>query len=121
MRDLLFGIISKATGFRCFLKRKDAEAVESIDIEALEVFAAGDVSVAILGEQGEETPPSFKKTIKRMENCPDGTHLRIYFDDFYFFAVPLISEVVFSDEQWTAYDKESGLYYVIKRESESHE
>ena len=93
------------------------EAVEAVSIQTLESFKSKDVSVVIHGEQGEETPPSLTKTISKLENCPDHTHLRIFFDAFHFLAVPLTSEVVCTEQVWTAYDKESGLYYVIKRES----
>jgi hypothetical protein len=93
------------------------QAVEAADVTALELFKTGSVSVVVHGEQGEETPPTLTKSIKEYKNCPDHTHLRIYFDSVNFLAVPLTSQVECTEKVWTAYDKESGLYYVIKRES----
>jgi hypothetical protein len=93
------------------------QAVEAADIRALEAFKTGSVYVVVHGEQGEETPPALAKKIKEYKNCPDHTHLRIYFDSINFLAVPLTSRVECAEKVWTAYDKESRLYYVIKRES----
>ncbi|USK32783.1 hypothetical protein LIT25_19660 [Bacillus sp. F19] len=91
--------------------------MEAVNITALERFKSGVVSVVVHGEQGEETPPSLTKTIKRLQKCPDQTHLRIYFDAVNFLAVPLTSDVKWTEKVWTAYDKDCILYYVIKKES----
>jgi hypothetical protein len=91
--------------------------VEAADITALEPFKTSSVSVVVHGEQGEETPPAQAKRVKEYKNCPDHTHLRIYFDSINFLAVPLTSQVEWTEKVWTAYDKDSGLYYVLKRES----
>jgi hypothetical protein len=50
-----------------------------------------------------------------VQYCPDGTHIRYYFDDIYFLAVPLTSEVSQSENQWSAFDQESGLTYTVKK------
>ncbi|HWO97197.1 MAG TPA: hypothetical protein VNM45_12875 [Bacillus sp. (in: firmicutes)] len=86
-----------------------------INIEELEPFMSLPVRVAIQGEQGEEEAPWMDKTIKKAELCPDGTHVRFYFDHFYFLAVPLTSTVTKTESRWTAYDQEAGLYYIIKK------
>lgn len=83
-----------------------------ISIEELEPFMSVPVRVAI---QGEEHAPWMDKTIKKARLCPDGTHVRLYFDDFYFLAIPVTAAVTKTESNWTAYDEEVGLYYIIKK------
>lgn len=84
-------------------------------IKDLEGFVAEKVEVAIHDAESETQPPWVEKKIKKLELCPDKTHLRIYFDTYYFFAVPLTSSFSQSDRDWSAYDTESGLYYLIRK------
>ncbi|MHC0036165.1 hypothetical protein [Pseudoneobacillus sp. C159] len=84
-------------------------------IKGLEPFVGEKIEVAIHDAQEDMQPPWVEKKIKKLELCPDGTHLRIYFDTFYFFAVPLTSSVSVSEHNWSAYDMESGLYYLIRK------
>ncbi|WP_102275034.1 hypothetical protein [Cytobacillus massiliigabonensis] len=86
------------------------------EIEKIESFISYRAEVAILDQPGEDQAPFVKKTITKTGLCPDKTHLRIYFDDKYFFAVPLKADVRMSENEWSAYDHEAGLNYVIRRE-----
>ncbi|MEH7386193.1 hypothetical protein V7147_12360 [Bacillus sp. JJ1521] len=94
--------------------------MELTEIKSLETFILGNVVVSILDENGEDKAPFVKKEIIKTELCPDGTHLRIYFDRLQFFAVPLTAEIAISDEIWSAFDQQAGLTYVIKKGSEQH-
>jgi hypothetical protein len=89
--------------------------VELINIEELQGFVNTPVQVSIQDEQGQERAPFVKKTIKKIELCPDGTHVRFYFDHRNFFAVPTGSSVMQAYDGWKANNLESGLVYVIKR------
>jgi hypothetical protein len=84
-------------------------------MEALNPFVSIPVEVAILDTQGGEQGSFVKKQVKKYELCPDQTHFRIYFDDFYFFAIPLQSEVIQSGNEWSAIDLNSGLCYIIRK------
>jgi hypothetical protein len=89
--------------------------VKHINIEALNPFVLVPVEVAILDTQGGDQATFVKKTVKKLEICPDQTHLRIYFDDYYFFAIPLQSEVIQTNTEWSAIDPSSGLRYIIRK------
>ncbi|MEH7235070.1 hypothetical protein [Bacillus sp. JJ1562] len=89
--------------------------MELTEIKSLEPFIQGDVEVSILDEDGEDKAPCVKKEIIKTELCPDGTHLRIYFDYHQFFAVPLTAEIAISDDVWSAFDQQTGLTYVVKK------
>jgi hypothetical protein len=89
--------------------------VEPINIDDLKQFVGVPVELAIQDVQGGDQAPSVKKTVKKVQYCPDGTHIRFYLDDFYFLAVPLASRVHQSETKWTAFDIESGLHYTIKK------
>lgn len=86
------------------------------EIEKIESFISYRAEVAILDQPGEDQAPFVKKTIMKTGLCPDKTHLRIYFDDKYFFAVPLKADVRMSENEWSAYDHETGLNFVIRSE-----
>ena len=86
-------------------------------MKTLDSFVNQKVKVAILDQEQGDQAPFVEKTIAKTGLCPDGTHLRIYFDDRYFFAVPLTANVVLNDSEWSALDEHSGLNYVIRRES----
>ncbi|GHI00235.1 hypothetical protein [Neobacillus kokaensis] len=88
----------------------------SISLDDVKRFAEGaKVEIFIHDQEGSDQAPAVKKTIKKVQLCPDSTHLRFYFDDFYFLAVPLASDVSWSNEQWAAFDSESGLTYTFKK------
>lgn len=97
-------------------QREDVIAVELIKKEDLETYVLQEVKVAILDDDGNDKAPFVNKTIKKLELCPDGTHFRIYFDHLNFFAVPLTASVSASETEWTAFDQEAGLKYVIRKE-----
>ncbi|MEH7523006.1 hypothetical protein V7149_06915 [Bacillus sp. JJ1503] len=90
--------------------------MEPIELETLDSFVRKTVKVAILDQENGDQAPFVEKMIEKTGLCPDGTHLRIYFDDRYFFAVPLTAKVVLNDGEWSALDEQSGLNYVIRRE-----
>ena len=89
--------------------------MELIKLEDLNRFVGGPVEIAIQDGDGGDQAPTVKKTVKRVQFCPDGTHIRFYFDDFYFLAVPLKSRVSQSEGHWSAFDSESGLTYNVKK------
>jgi hypothetical protein len=93
--------------------QKGVAAVELI--KDVERFLGENMEVAIHDAESETQPPWIEKQIKKLELCPDGTHLRIYFDKFYFFAIPLTSTVDQSNDKWSAYDENSGLFYSMRR------
>ncbi len=89
--------------------------MELINLENVKRFVEIPVEISIQDQEGGDQAPSVKKTIKKVEYCPDGTHIRFYFDNVYFLAVPLTSIVTESEEQWSALDQDSGLTYTIKK------
>ncbi|CAH0180808.1 hypothetical protein SRABI134_01495 [Peribacillus sp. Bi134] len=98
-------------------QREDAIPVEHIKIEDIQPLISEKASVAILDDDGQGKAPFVSKTIVKVKLCPDITHLRIYFDDINFFAVPLISNVTKNENEWSAFDENARLQYVIRRES----
>ncbi|MFJ5716156.1 hypothetical protein [Neobacillus sp. NPDC093127] len=89
--------------------------MEPIKLEDVKRFVGVPVEIIIHDEDGGDQAPAVKKTVKKVQLCPDNTHIRFYFDDFYFLAVPLYSRVSESDEHWSAFDPESGLTYTVKK------
>jgi hypothetical protein len=83
-------------------------------IKDVERFLGNQIEVAIHDGETDMQPPWVEKKMKKVELCPDGTHLRIYFDTFYFFAIPLTSSFSQSDNDWSAFDQTSGLYYLLR-------
>ncbi|OIK16196.1 hypothetical protein BIV60_05300 [Bacillus sp. MUM 116] len=89
--------------------------MESINLEDLKRFTGRPVEISILDSEGGDQAPTVNKTIKKVQLCPDGTHIRFYFDHYYFLAVPLESDVVETETEWSAFDPESGLHYAVKK------
>jgi len=89
--------------------------VELINLADVEQFTGASVDIIIQDGQGRDHAAAVRKTIKTVQFCPDHTHIRFYFDHFYFLAVPLTSIVNQSDDVWSAYDADSGLTYTIKK------
>ena len=90
-------------------------AVQGINIKDLQAYVDQTIELSIQDHTGEEQPAPFvKKQINKVELCPDQTHVRVYFDDRNFLAIPLSSDIAVSDKGWVAYDEASKLYYVIR-------
>lgn len=89
--------------------------MERINIEELQRFVGATVEIAIQDVQGGDQAPMVKKVIKKVQYCPDHTHVRFYFDDINFLAVPLISKVNQSEGMFSASDLESGLTYTFQK------
>jgi hypothetical protein len=90
--------------------------VGAINLEDVkERFTGAIVEIAILDQEGGDQAPTVRKDIQKVQLCPDGTHIRFYFDHMYFLAVPLTSEVSEVDGKWSAHDSESGLTYTVKK------
>jgi hypothetical protein len=89
--------------------------VELIKLADIEQFTGDPVDISIQDDQAGDQAGAIRKTIKKVQYCPDQTHIRFYFDDFYFLAVPLTSKVKQSDDVWAAMDADSGLTYTIKK------
>ena len=88
----------------------------AVKMEDLKTFVKKPVQVSVYGGPEEDQAPWIPKQVYAVELCPDQTHLRIYFDYYYFLAVPLTSTVIRQENEWTAYDETCGLYYSIKSE-----
>ncbi|MFL6517361.1 MAG: hypothetical protein ACJ8GL_04720 [Bacillus sp. (in: firmicutes)] len=89
--------------------------MELIKLEEVNRFVGAPVEIAIQDSDGGDQAPAVKKRVKKVQLCPDGTHIRFYFDDFYFLAVPISCRVSQMDGQWSAFDSESGLTYTVKK------
>ena len=89
--------------------------MELIKLEDMKQFVGIPVEISIQDEEGGDQSPAVKKTVKEVQLCPDRTHIRFYFDDYYFLAVPLASNVSQSEEHWSASNLESGLTYIVKK------
>jgi hypothetical protein len=82
----------------------------------LEELVNSPIEVHIFGEKDEDHPPAVKKSLKKLELCPDKTHLRIYFDDFYFIAVPVECNICSTqDDSVIIHDETTNLHYKIKK------
>lgn len=100
------------------LIRRDVIAVETIDLNYLHQLMSSPVEVSIQDVEGSDRAPFIRKEITKLELCPDKTHVRLFFDEQKFFAIPLISKVEIVGNDWTATDMFSKLTYVIRRVSE---
>ncbi|MFJ7725048.1 hypothetical protein ACIQXV_02685 [Neobacillus sp. NPDC097160] len=89
--------------------------MELIKVEDVKRFIGVPVEIIIHDEEGGDQAPAVMKTVKKVQLCPDNTHIRFYFDDFYFLAVPRASRVTKTEKQWSASDPESGLTYTIRK------
>ncbi len=91
-------------------------AVQDINLEELKIYANQTVELSIQDYSAEEqTAPFIKKLLVKVGLCPDQTHVRIYFDDRNFFAIPRSCQVTVSEKEWVAFDEASKLYYVIRK------
>lgn len=88
--------------------------MEPIKLKELKRFEGANVELAITDREGGEQAPAIRKTIKYVLMCPDGTHVRFYFDKNKFLAVPGSSEFGGTEEELTAHDAVSGLSYSVK-------
>jgi hypothetical protein len=89
--------------------------VTSTNLDELQRFADSDVEIKIQDMDGGDQAPAVRKTVKKIQFCPDQTHIRFYFDDIHFLAVPLASKVNETETEWSALDQESGLHYHFKK------
>lgn len=96
---------------------KDVEAiVQGINLEELKIYVNQTVELSIQDYTGEEqAAPFIRKALVKVGLCPDETHVRIYFDDKNFFAIPGSAQVTVSEKEWVAFDEASKLYYVIRK------
>jgi hypothetical protein len=81
----------------------------------LKEFISQPIQVSIQGEDGEDQGPVVGKNLLKLEPCPDNTHMRIYFDRYYFIAIPYSSEIVWVNNEFQAFDHEGKLYYRIRK------
>ena len=87
-----------------------------INREDVEPFISENVGVSIYDETWTDQSPLRSKKIEKVELCPNRTHLRIYFNQRSFFAIPRTAKVSITESTWIAFDNDSGLHYVLKRE-----
>lgn len=88
--------------------------MELIKPEDLSRFLHKSVQVGIQDKQEKENAPFIEKEIEKLQYCPDATHIRIYFNEINFIAIPVDAEVSNSEYEWTACDSQSGLNYTIR-------
>ncbi|OCA83065.1 hypothetical protein A8F94_18165 [Bacillus sp. FJAT-27225] len=88
--------------------------MEPTRLKQLKRFEGRTVELAIKDSEGDDQAPAIRKTIKYVLMCPDGTHIRFYFDSNKFLAIPYSSEFAGSENELTAYDAESSLLYVVR-------
>lgn len=89
--------------------------MEPINLNNLQRFVGVQAKIAIIDSEGGDQAPAIQKIVKKVQICPDKTHIRFYFDDFYFLAVPLACIVNETETEWSALDQESGLHYFLKK------
>ncbi|MBM7605553.1 hypothetical protein JOC75_003576 [Metabacillus crassostreae] len=89
--------------------------MDHINSLQLSDFVSIPVKVTIQGSDKEEQPSWMNKTIQSSKLCPDGTHIRLYFDQRSFIAFPKTCKVTRKGDIWSAYDDETCLTYLIKR------
>lgn len=90
--------------------------MQGINVDDLKEFIGLTVELSIQDHSGEELPaPFLKKEVKNITYCPDRTHVRIYFDERNFFAIPLTANVSISDKEWLAFDEENKLYFILRK------
>ncbi|MCM3601531.1 hypothetical protein M3175_12370 [Robertmurraya korlensis] len=91
-------------------------AVQGINLKDLKIYVNQTVELSIQDYSGDEqAAPFIKKSLVKVGLCPEETHVRIYFDDRNFFAIPRSSQVTESEKEWVAFDEASKLYYVIRK------
>lgn len=96
--------------------RRGAIFVSHINIKDVEPFISESVGVSIYDETWTDQSPLRSEKIEKVELCPNNTHLRIYFNQKNFFAIPRTANVSITESSWVAFDKDSGLHYVLKSE-----
>lgn len=91
--------------------------MDVLNIDDLKSFISEDVGVTIYDQTWTDQSPLRSETVHKVEVCPQNSHIRIYFNEKKFFAVPKTSKVKITASSWTAVDEASGLHYVVKRRS----
>jgi len=86
-----------------------------LKIEDVMPFITENVGVTIYDESWEAQSPLRKEKISHVALCPNETHLRVYFNERNFFAIPRESKIIKTNKKWEAYDEISRLHYVIER------
>jgi hypothetical protein len=83
--------------------------------QRFEEFIGQSMRITICGGEGEEIAPAVTKPLHHVGLCPDQTHIRLYFNELQFVAIPVDSEWSEASEQVTAYDTEGKLTYMIQK------
>ncbi|WNS78417.1 hypothetical protein RRU94_00120 [Domibacillus sp. DTU_2020_1001157_1_SI_ALB_TIR_016] len=89
--------------------------MELIKTEELRPYIAVPVQVGVQDASGERAP-LVSRVIQKAAICPDGTHIRLYFDRRFFLAVPRKSCVTKNEQEWMAFDQETELSYIVRKE-----
>jgi len=92
--------------------------VALLTVEDLTPFITEDVGVTIYDETWTTQSPLREEKISHVTLCPNQTHLRIYFNEMNFFAIPREAKMTTTKNTWTAYDEQSRLHYVIERSND---
>lgn len=95
------------------------ELIESLELND---FISIPVLLTIQGKEEEDKPAWMEKVVQSVELCPDGTHVRLYFDSLHFIAFPKDSVVSRKENTWSAFDQETFLTYLMEKKGEdSHD
>lgn len=84
-------------------------------IEDVKSLIRENVGVTIYDESWTAQSPLREEKIHHVSLCPNKSHLRIYFNERNFFAIPREAKVKTRDNKWIAYDEKSRLHFVIER------
>ncbi|MGP4081765.1 hypothetical protein ACTWQL_17805 [Pseudalkalibacillus sp. R45] len=83
--------------------------------ERLKEMIGAPIVVTIQGDHDEDQGLPVEKHLYKIAECPDHTHMRIYFDSFNFVAFPIDSSMEWFGDTFQAYDSQSNLYYRIRK------
>jgi hypothetical protein len=72
------------------------------------------ISIIDMADHPEtEKTPVIRKVLNRVQACPDNTHVRLFFDQTSFLAIPFSCKSICNDSEFHAFDLEAGLHYHI--------
>lgn len=89
--------------------------MKDIEVTDLEHFVGTNISVSIQDLSEKDKAPFLEKELKKIALCPDRTHIRLFFDQQRFLAIPRNAVVSQIKNEWIAYDSNSQLSYIIRK------
>lgn len=86
-----------------------------LTIDDVRSFITQNVGITIYDQTWTDQSPLRSEKVSHVQLCPKETHLRVYFNERNFFAIPREAEVTKTKTKWSAFDEKSRLHYVIER------